>query len=64
MKWYCALDGSRFALSQQDCLVQLYLMQQILEVQNLVDEKLGEKMDQQIQGYMSMYESKDGSYGQ
>ena len=64
IQWYCALDGSRFSMSHQDCLVQLYIMQHILDVQDLVDEKRAEKMEQQLQGYMALYESKGGNYGQ
>ena len=64
LKWYCSLDGSRFSMSQQDSIIHLYIMQRILEIQELVDEKKAEKMDQQIQSFMSLYESKGGSYGQ
>ena len=64
LKWYCSLDGSRFEMSQQDSIIHLYIMQRILEIQELVDEKKAETMNQQLQSYMSLYESKGGSYGQ
>ena len=64
LKWYCSLDGSRFEMSQQDSIIHLYIMQRILEIQELIDEKKAETMNQQLQSYMSLYESKGGSYGQ
>ena len=64
LQWYCALDGSQFSMSQHDCMIHLYIMQQILDLQQLVDEKVGEKRAMELQGYMHIYESKGGNWGE
>jgi hypothetical protein len=64
LRWYCTLDGSRFTMSQHDCMIHIYIMQQILELQQLVDDKKGEKRELELQGYMHIYESKGGSWGE
>ena len=64
LQWYCALDGSQFSMSQHDCMIHLYMMQQILDLQQLVDEKVGEKRAMELQGYMHIYESKGGNWGE
>ncbi len=64
LNYYCSLDGSRFSSSQHDCMIHLYVMQQIIDVQELIDEKKAEKYTQQLQGYMQLFESKGGSFGQ
>jgi hypothetical protein len=45
-------------------MIQLYVMQQIVDVQELVDQKKANQLDQQLQGYMQLFESKGGSFGQ
>ena len=62
MQWYCSLDGMRFDSSQRDCLLHLYIMQQLLGVQDLVSEERADKMEQQFNGYATLYQSKGGSY--
>ena len=64
MNWYCSLDGSRFSLAQQDCMIQFYLMRHILDVEDLVDEKQADKMEKQLDDFMNIYVAKGGSYGQ
>ena len=64
LQYYCSLDGSQFSLSQHDCMIQLYIMQQILQIEDLVDQKKADAMEKQLQGYMSSYESKGGNWGE
>ena len=64
LQYYCSLDGSQFSLSQHDCMIQLYIMQQILQIEDLVDQKKADAMEKQLQGYMSLYESKGGNWGE
>ena len=64
LQYYCSLDGSQFSLSQHDCIIQLYIMQQILQIEDLVDQKKADAMEKQLQGYMSLYESKGGNWGE
>ena len=62
LQWYCSLDGSWFALSQRDCMVHIYIMQQMLDVQDILSEELGDKKQQQLEGYMRLYQSKGGNW--
>ena len=64
LQFYCSLDESRFSMSQHDCMVHLYIMQQILSIEDMVDQKKSERLEQQLQGLMHIYESKGGSYGE
>ena len=49
LQWYCSLDGMRFSGSQHDCMLQIYIMQQMLDVQDLLSEELGDKKEQQLE---------------
>jgi hypothetical protein len=62
LQWYCSLDGMRFSGSQRDCMLQIYIMQQMLDVQDLLSEELADKKEQQLEGYMRLYQSKGGNW--
>ena len=62
LQWYCSLDGMRFSGSQHDCMLQIYIMQQMLDVQDLLSEELGDKKEQQLEAYMRLYQSKGGNW--
>jgi uncharacterized membrane protein YhaH (DUF805 family) len=64
LQWYCSLDSAWFANSQQDCMLHIYIMQQLLDVQQIVDEKKGAQMEKQFEGYMRLYQSLGGSFGE
>ena len=64
LQWYCSLDGTWFANSQQDCMLHIYIMQQLLDVQHFVDEKKGAQMEKQLEGYMRLFQSLGGSFGE
>ena len=64
LQWYCSLDSTWFANSQQDCMLHIYIMQQLLDVQQIVDEKKGAQMEKQFEGYMRLYQSLGGSFGE
>ena len=61
LQWYCSLDEMRFASSQHDCLLHMYLMNQMLDLQDDIDAKQGEKKDQQLQALIQLYHAKGGS---
>ena len=63
MLWYCSLDGQRFESSQQDCLMHLYILNQILNLQSAVDEKKAQEKEKQFQTMNKIYEAKGGNYG-
>jgi hypothetical protein len=64
MLWYCSLDGQRFESSQQDCILHLYILNQVLDLQSAVDEKKAEEKDKQFQNINKIYTAKGGTYGQ
>ena len=64
MLWYCSLDGQRFESSQQDCILHLYILNQVLDLQSAVDEKKAEEKEKQFQGINKIYTAKGGTYGQ
>ena len=62
LQWYCSLDGMRFASSEHDCMLHIYMMQQMLDVQDIISTEQGDKKEQQLEGYMRLYQSKGGSW--
>ena len=64
MLWYCSLSTDRFAMSQQECMVHMYIMNQILNLQSAVDEKKAKEKDEQFRAISHLYESKGGNYGE
>ena len=61
--WYCSLDNTWFGNSMQDCMIHIYIMQQLLDVQDLINPKKAEQMEKQFEGYMRLYQSKGGTFG-
>ncbi len=62
--WYCSLNNDRFAMSQQDCMVHIYILNQILNIQSAVDEKKAKVKEKQFNTINNLYQSKGGSYGE
>ena len=62
--WYCSLDGSRFDISQRDCMINIIIMQQILDVQDMIDENQSKQKETQLEALMRLYQSKGGSFGE
>ena len=48
----------------QDCMIHIYIMQQLLDVQDLINPKKAEQMEKQFEGYMRLYQSKGGTFGE
>ncbi len=64
LQWYCSLDNSRFVSSQRDCMINIYVMNQLVDIQSDIDEKKGEQKSQQLDGIIQLYHSKGGSFEQ
>jgi hypothetical protein len=62
MQWYCSLDGMRFESSQRDCMIHLYILNQLLEVQDTIDEKKADVKEKQMQALMTIYHDKGGRF--
>ena len=62
MKWYCSLDGYRFDGSQHDCMIQLIVMNQLLDLQMAIDEKKGADKEKELDALAQLYHAKGGSF--
>lgn len=62
LQWYCMLDGMRFASSQHDIMIQAYIMQQMLELEDLLDKKKSDTMGRQLDGFLKLFEAKGGRF--
>ena len=63
MNWYNSLEGGRFTSSQQDCMYHIYLMQQMLQIADKIDDKYADRLEKEFGMVLSKYESKGGEYG-
>ena len=63
MKWYCSLDGSRFANYQRDCQMHLYIMQMLAQIADDIDEKTGEQYAKKLEDAFRSFQAKGGNLG-
>jgi len=64
LMWYNSLDGIRFDGAQRDCMLHLYIMNQLLEVQAGLDEKKAGQKDKQLAALIDIYHAKGGTFGE
>lgn len=62
--YYLSLDGTNFAMSQQDCMIQLSIMSQLSEITKMVDKNLAAKQKTQVNNYYRVYIGKGGQAGE
>ncbi len=62
LQWYCSLDDMRFSSSERECMLHIYIMQQMLDVQDVISQEEADKKEKQLEGYMRLYQSKGGSW--
>jgi hypothetical protein len=60
MRYYVSLNGQRFTQSMNDCLTQLYIMQQLNMITEMVDKDMANKQMQQLNTLYNMYINKGG----
>ena len=60
--WYCSLDGNRFAQSQQECMMQMYIMQQTLSVAEMIDESYATKLEKEFSSLSMAFQNKGGRF--
>ncbi len=58
--WYLMLSGNNFELSQRDIMTQFYIMQNVLSVSDIIDEKLAQTQESQMNLLMNVYQSRGG----
>ena len=63
MRWYCNLDGFRFEAAQNDCAIQLYIMQQLIGLGDTIDKKWTDKRVEELHKLAGFFESKGGNLG-
>ncbi len=63
LNWYCNLSGYRFDSSQNDCAIQLYIMQQLIALTDTFDKTWADKHMQILNHMASIYEQKGGNFG-
>ena len=63
MMWYCSLEGFRFDSAQNDCAIQLYIMQQLVALGDTFDKKWSDKRLQELTNMMTLFEQKGGNLG-
>jgi hypothetical protein len=61
-KYYCSQAPAQFKASQRDCVYHLYLMSNIADMVNNIDEKLGKNYDQKLLEYENIYKSRGGQF--
>lgn len=62
LNWYLSLNGSRFMQSQNDCITQLMIMQQVSGVTDMLDKELATQQAKKIEAAMTMYQTKGGTF--
>ena len=63
MRWYCTLEGFRFDSAENDCAIQLYIMQQLIALADTFDEKWADKRMNELNKLAGLYESRGGNLG-
>lgn len=62
--YYLSLDGTKFAISQRDCMIQLSIMSQLSEITKMVDKNLAAKQKTQVDNYYRIYIGKGDQAGE
>ena len=60
MNYYTSLDNNTMAGYQQDCMMQVYIMQHCVEVADIIDKKYGDQMFKQLEAVARIYQAKGG----
>ena len=60
MGFYCSLSASRFAGSQRDCQLHIYLMNRVMQLAAQIDPKLGEDLATKFDTILGVYSQRGG----
>ena len=58
LNYYLSFSGSRFAMAQKECMTQFYVMQRIIQITSLIDEKLAEKMEDKLNSLYNAFSAR------
>ena len=63
MSWYLSLGQNHFNSSQRECMMNMYVMQQLVDIYARYDKALAKKKMAELQKVVTMYESRGGTMG-
>ena len=63
MTYYNSLSPAKFSGSQQDCMLHLYVMENLTQLASQVDEKKSDELMQQLDSVIEAYQNRGGSLG-
>ena len=62
MKYYCSLSPGRFTAAQNDCIFHMYIMNHLTDFASIIDEKLGNEYNAQLNEIARAYTARGGRY--
>lgn len=60
LRWYNSLNANRFAQSQQECMMQIYIMRICLDIAPLVDNKWADMLEKKWETGIKTYQDRGG----
>lgn len=60
MLWYNGLNANRFAQSQHECMMQIYIMHTCLEIAPMIDKQWSEQLSSKLELCLRTYQAKGG----
>lgn len=60
LRYYTSFNGSTLISYQQECLTQMYIMSECIEVADMVDKAYADNMAQTQNTYLKIYQDKGG----
>ncbi|MBQ8457308.1 MAG: DUF2723 domain-containing protein [Prevotella sp.] len=61
--WYINLDGQQFALSEDSCYMHIYILNQLLQLGETIDENWGSKKGEVLNKILDAFQAKGGQLG-
>ena len=61
LNWYLSLDGSRFANSMNDCMLQIYILRQTAAVMGMADKQAAAQQENKLNMLFKQYQEKGGA---
>ena len=62
VRWYCGLSPMRFAGAQNDCMMHIYILQQVAMNASSLDQGWGGQKMKTLDSLINMYRGKGGSF--
>ena len=62
LRWYCSLNGMRFAGAQRDCMLHIFILQQAVMTGMEADKAWGDEKGKVFESLLNLYQSKGGTF--